>query len=96
MIASGLSPTSRTAIPSAIVAPPTETVSPASRCAIAEYAATSTPYTVMPGFIALAATAQPASSPPPPTGITSASRSGASCNSSSARVPWPAITPRSS
>ena len=32
---SGSSPMSRTAMPSAMVGPPTETVSPASRCAIA-------------------------------------------------------------
>ncbi len=39
---------------------------------------------------------QPASMPPPPTGITSASSSGASSSISSARVPWPAITAGSS
>ena len=95
MMASGFSPTSRTAMPSAMVGPPTDTVSPASRCAMAEYAATSTPNTAMPGLIAFAAVAQPASSPPPPTGITSTSRSGTSCSSSIASVPCPAITPTS-
>ena len=50
----------------------------------------------MPGCSAVAATRQPASRPPPPTGITSASRSGASSSSSSASVPWPAITAGSS
>src|SRR6185312_3122177 len=56
----------------------------------------STPNTEMPGRSAVAATRHPASKPPPPTGITRASMSGASFSSSSARVPWPAMTAASS
>jgi len=42
------------------------------------------------------ARAVPASSPPPPTGTTIASRSGRSSSISRATVPWPAITAGSS
>ncbi len=52
----------------------------------------STPTTRTPGRSAFAAVAQPAISPPPPTGTSRRSRSGTSSRSSSAAVPWPAIT----
>ena len=50
----------------------------------------------LPGFSALAATAMPEISPPPPIGTISVSRSGWSASISSAIVPWPAITAGSS
>src|SRR5579875_2857290 len=56
----------------------------------------STPTTRIPGRSAFAAVEQPAISPPPPIGTTSRSRSGTSRRSSSATVPWPAITSGSS
>ena len=45
----------------------------------------------MPGLIALAATAMPEISPPPPIGTISTSRSGTAASISSATVPWPAM-----
>ncbi len=47
--------------------------------------------TAVPGFSPLAARAVPESSPPPPTGATTASRSGIFSISSRQAVPWPAI-----
>ena len=56
----------------------------------------STPTTRMPGRRAVAATAMPAMSPPPPTGTTMRSTSGRSSRISTATVPWPAIIASSS
>ena len=56
----------------------------------------STPITRMAGLSVLAATAVPLSSPPPPTGQRMRSRSGTCVSNSTAAVPWPAITARSS
>ncbi len=58
--------------------------------------AASTPNTRISGFRVLAAVATPEISPPPPIGTISTSRSGQSSSISVARVPWPAITSRSS
>ena len=74
-------------MPSAMVAPPVSTVRPANVCVTDAYAATSTPITSIPGRSATAATAQPEIMPPPPTGMTNTSRSGASSSNSSASVP---------
>src|SRR5215472_2356336 len=52
----------------------------------------STPYTLMWGLSDLRAIKTPAINPPPPTGTTIASRSGAAATISSPIVPWPAIT----
>ena len=56
----------------------------------------STPQRRISGLSPFAATAQPERRPPPPQGVTITSRSGTSSRSSSARVPWPAITASSS
>ena len=45
---------------------------------------------LMLGFIVFRATAQPAIKPPPPTGMTQASKSGTCSNTSNASVPCPA------
>ena len=94
--ANGCSPMSRTAMPSAMVGRRPKLF---RRQAAAPWRHMPRPrrhIPAMPGLIAVAAIRQPASNPPPPTGITSTSRSGASCSSSSASVPCPAITPTSS
>ncbi len=56
----------------------------------------STPITLMDGRSAFAATATPDTSPPPPIGTTIASVSGSCASTSSAIVPWPAMTSGSS
>ena len=56
----------------------------------------SMPMTRTSGSSAFAAVAQPAISPPPPTQTSSTSSGPASSISSSATVPWPAITRSSS
>ncbi len=58
--------------------------------------AASTPMISMSGLMALAAMAQPAIRPPPPMGMTRASRSGASSRNSRAQTPCPATMPSSS
>ena len=55
-----------------------------------------TPISVMSGRSARAAVATPAISPPPPTAITSVSKSGTAASISSPSVPWPAATASSS
>ena len=84
------SPGCLTAIPSAIVKPPT------SRPASGANAADCTPTSRAFGFAALIASAMPDASPPPPIGMITVSRSGTCSSSSSPIVPWPAITCSSS
>ena len=91
------SPGVSTAMPSATVpAVGAATGSPLKSAAAAEKRFACTPTTRTLGRCALAATATPLTSPPPPTGTTSVSRSGACSSISSPSVPWPAITASSS
>ena len=83
-------------MPSAMVWPPHFGVSPRRLALNDGYMAASTPKIRMSGFIALAATEQPAIRPPPPMGMISASRSGASSRNSTAQTPWPVTMPSSS
>ena len=89
-------PATGTAMPSATVVPPDARSRPVVAASIDGHRSLCTPTTTTSGRRALAATAIPATSPPPPTGTTSASRSGWSASSSRATVPCPAMTAGSS
>ena len=89
-------PTSRTAMPSAMVWPEQGALTPRMRAVNEGYIAGSTPMMRMSGLIALAAVATPEIRPPPPIGTGRISRSGASSSISSATTPWPAMMSRSS
>ena len=81
-----------TAIPSAMVGPPGQRLSPSARAVTIDgYLSVCTPTISMPGLSSQAATATPPMSPPPPTGMASISRSGWSVRSSSPTVPAPAM-----
>ena len=87
-----------TAIPSAIVS--ADAASIGSPAAIdsgnGAHAAAWTPTICTDGLASLIASATPAASPPPPTGITTFARSGTSSSSSSPSEPWPATIAGSS
>ena len=84
-----LSPTSRTAVPSAMVlAEGIFTAWPASRAAVSEGApAGSTPITRIFGLYSFAKVATPQARPPPPTGTRMVSTSGSSWTISMPMVP---------
>ena len=73
------------------------TIRPSARERKASSAPSGSPaMTRMPRADSVTAMAVPLSSPPPPTGARTTSRPGTSWSSSSAAVPWPAITRSSS
>ncbi len=84
-------------MPSAMVWPPSGAAFSPRILAVKEgYIAASTPTTLTSALIDLAAVATPEMSPPPPIGTISVSSSGVSSSISTATVPCPAITSRSS
>ena len=93
-----ISPTRLTAMPSAMVSPTEARRGPPESRAVCMLgqAAASTPTMRTAGRRARIAVAIPDTRPPPPTGTTTVSRSGACSRSSSPIVPWPATTISSS
>mmetsp|Transcript_25309 Transcript_25309/g.83147 ORF Transcript_25309/g.83147 Transcript_25309/m.83147 type:complete len:274 (+) Transcript_25309:293-1114(+) len=92
-------PTRGTARPSASVGPFTSTMTgpPAAIAALIDaHAAGSTPMMSMSGLIVLTASAAPAMRPPPPTGMTKASKFSTSSNTSRPIDPAPAMISKSS